>query len=285
MQYFAINLYYIIIFGGIMEVLAYGVEFKNRKGEFCTRSQYGYYFVSHFRTDYMLDVGGSLVRGRAGDIYIATPGIEVYHGPTPEMQDGFVNDWMYVDGEDLGALLERYPLPIGVPFRIDDPFFLTSVTERISRELSYCEVGYEDKCDLLLSDMVIELYRSYKRNCGIGREARLDRVRGELMKNYMKEWTLSDIAKLSGYSESRLSSLYKGAFGTSPINDLIDRRIEQAKLLLLYGNLSVNEIAEAVGFSSIFYFSKQFKKREGMSPTEFKRSSENPESDGEHRNV
>ena len=78
------------------------------------------------------------------------------------------------------------------------------------------------------------------------------------------------MAKLSGYSESRFSSLYKEIYGTSPINDLTARRIEEAKLLILYGNTSLSEIAEATGFSSIYYFSRHFKKCEGISPTLFK---------------
>lgn len=251
-------------------MLAYGINFQNKKGEFSSRSSFGDYFISHFRTDAMIDVDGSLVRGRAGDIYIATPDVNVYHGPTPEMTDGFANDWAYINGDDFGSLLEKYPLPIGVPFRVDNPFCVTSAMERLSDELSYCEVGYEDKCDIMLADMIIELYRSYKKACGIGRDTRLDFVRGELMKNYARNWSLSEIATLSGYSESRFSSLYKSAFGISAIDDLINRRIEQAKILLIYGKKSVNEIADSVGFSSIFYFSKQFKKRVGISPTEFR---------------
>lgn len=255
-----------------MRVLAYGLNFSHKLGEFCLRSKYGYYFISHFRTDFVIEVEGRLVRGHAGDVYIASPDTVIYHGPTEEMQDGFSNDWMYLEGDDIDALLEKYPIPIGIPFHVDNPFYLTSAIERVGEELSYCEIGYEDKCNLIISDAMIELYRSYKKCDGVGRDARLDFVRGELMKNYKRAWTLSDIAKLSGYSESRLSALYKAHFGISPIDDLINRRIDQAKLLILYGNMQLSEIAEAVGFSSIFYFSKQFKERVGASPSSFKQS-------------
>ena len=253
-----------------MGVHAYGVNFQNKKGEFCTRAKYDHYFLSHFRSDYMIEVDGRLVRGRAGDVYIAAPGTVIYHGPTAEMNEGFTNDWMHVDGERLGQLLNKYPLPMGTPFRVDNPFYLTSAIERISDELSCLEVGYEDKCELIISDALVELYRSYKRIGSVGREARLDFVHGELMKDYKRAWTLSDMAKLSGYSESRFSALYKEYYGISPINDLLNRRLDRAKLFLLYGNMQMSEIAEEVGFSSLFYFSKQFKLREGISPSEFR---------------
>jgi len=80
------------------------------------------------------------------------------------------------------------------------------------------------------------------------------------------------MAKLSGYSPSRFLALYREFYGASPVNDLIQYRIEQAKRLMLYGNMRLNDIAEAVGFSSIYYFSKCFKKTVGVSPTVYKRN-------------
>ncbi|MBR0326200.1 MAG: helix-turn-helix transcriptional regulator, partial [Clostridia bacterium] len=46
-------------------------------------------------------------------------------------------------------------------------------------------------------------------------------------------------------------------------------RIETAKNLLLSGNLSVSEVGDAVGFSSVYSFSRAFKKHAGLSPTDF----------------
>ena len=77
------------------------------------------------------------------------------------------------------------------------------------------------------------------------------------------------MARLSGYSNSRFSALYRERYGISPTADLISFRIEEAKLLLLYGTHSVSEVAEAVGFSSLYYFSRYFKEKVGMSPTEY----------------
>ena len=46
-------------------------------------------------------------------------------------------------------------------------------------------------------------------------------------------------------------------------------RIETAKHMLLSDNYSVSEIAESVGFSSVYSFSRSFKKTTGISPTDF----------------
>jgi AraC-like DNA-binding protein len=44
-------------------------------------------------------------------------------------------------------------------------------------------------------------------------------------------------------------------------------RLQQAKLLLAQGNMNVSEVAYAVGFDSLSYFSKVFKKYYGLSPS------------------
>lgn len=271
MQYLAVDLYYFIAFGGnTLEFLIYGTKHPHKPGEFCQRRKFDSYLVSYFLTEYLYEYEGRLARGKAGDVLIMSPGSIVYHGPTPEMTGGFVNDWVHISGDDFGALIEKYKLPTERPFHIDGSFYLSAAIGKIHREKAYAEPGYEDKCDCIMTDAVIDIYRSYVKSASVSQGARLDYVRGELMKDYKRNWTLAELAVISGYSASRLSALYKETYGVSPINDLINRRIEQAKLLILYGNMTVSEIAEAVGFSSIFYFSKQFKRKEGVSPAKFK---------------
>ena len=253
-----------------MNVLAFGIDFKHKKGEFCDRAIARSYFISLFRTDYMIELDGCLTRGRAGDMYICRPGDIVYHGSAPDGDVGFSNDWVYVEGDDFSELLERYPLPIGKLFRVDGSLYLSAALEKIHRERAYADVGYREKCSIIMTEAIIDIYRSYIKGEKLSAEARLEYVRGRVMRDYRRNWKLSDMAKLSGYSESRFSSLYKEIYGTSPINDLIARRIEEAKLLILYGNTSLSEIAEITGFSSIYYFSRHFKKIEGISPLQFK---------------
>lgn len=265
-------LYYFtaLIRGNTMKFVIYGIKFTHKPGEFCPRRKFDSYFVSCFLTDYLYEYEGRLVRGRAGDFLIMPPNSIVYHGPTPEMTDGFINDWMHISGDDFGELIKKYDLPTEKPFHIDGSFYLSAAIGKIHREMSCAEPGYEDKCNCIMTDAIIDIYRSYNKLNSVSQQSRLDYVRGEIMKDYKRNWTLSELAAISGYSVSRLSALYKGTFGVSPINDLINRRIEQAKLLILYGNMTVSEITEAVGFSSIFYFSKMFKRKEGISPAKFK---------------
>ena len=58
--------------------------------------------------------------------------------------------------------------------------------------------------------------------------------------------------------------------GISPINYLINRRIEESKNLLTTTNYSIRDISTIVGFSNSSYFSQMFKKFTGDSPRAYK---------------
>ena len=58
--------------------------------------------------------------------------------------------------------------------------------------------------------------------------------------------------------------------GISPSQFVINRRLEMAMELIKFSNYSLKEIAYKSGFQNKLYFSRNFKKKIGMTPTEFK---------------
>lgn len=82
--------------------------------------------------------------------------------------------------------------------------------------------------------------------------------------------SITEIAKECGVSECYFRRLFQEYSGESPINFRQKHRIEKAKQLLLSDeHYTVSEIAEELGFSDIYHFSKTFKKLCGMSPNKF----------------
>ena len=82
--------------------------------------------------------------------------------------------------------------------------------------------------------------------------------------------SITEIAKECGVSECYFRRLFQEYSGESPINFRQKHRIEKAKQLLLSDeHYTVGEIAEELGFSDIYHFSKTFKKLCGMSPNKF----------------
>ena len=67
-----------------------------------------------------------------------------------------------------------------------------------------------------------------------------------------------------------LSNLFSEVEGTTIEKYLIAQRIEKAKELIVYDELSLSEIADKLGYSSVAYLSNQFKKVTGLTPTFYK---------------
>ena len=69
---------------------------------------------------------------------------------------------------------------------------------------------------------------------------------------------------------SFLSNLFSEAEGKTIEQFIIQQKIEKVKELLVYDELSLSEIADKLGYSSVAYLSGQFKKVTGLTPTQFK---------------
>ena len=72
-----------------------------------------------------------------------------------------------------------------------------------------------------------------------------------------------------------LSTLFSSIEGVTIEKYVILQRIERAKELLIYDEMSLNEIADSLGYSSVQHLSQQFKKTTGLTPTHFKQLKEN----------
>ncbi len=95
-------------------------------------------------------------------------------------------------------------------------------------------------------------------------------VTAYINENYARDdITNESLAEIAGMSTVYFRKLFTKRYGVSPMKYVANVKIETAKNLLLSGNLSVSEIAEVVGFSSVYSFSRAFKKAIGDSPTDF----------------
>lgn len=72
-----------------------------------------------------------------------------------------------------------------------------------------------------------------------------------------------------------LSSLFSSIEGITIEKYVILQRIEKAKELLMYDELSLSQIADRLGYSSVQHLSQQFKKTTGLTPSHFKQLGEN----------
>lgn len=88
--------------------------------------------------------------------------------------------------------------------------------------------------------------------------------------NHIEErLSLNEVAAVFGLSANYLSALFKKTCNIGFSEYITQKKIARAKTLLLEENMKIYEVADKLGFESAFYFSKVFKKVEGISPREF----------------
>lgn len=253
-----------------MKLKIIGIDFSHKKGEFCQKAKFSHYTICCFLTPFLYQCDGKLLKGQRGDIIINTPNQTVYHGPCPESGEGFVNDWMHVAGDDIGQLLEKYPLPLNEAFHIDDWVILRKYFNNLMSEYNSKITGSSDMIESIITQMIIVMHRAYKKqNIATEDYYQISAVRREIIKNPEMKWTLKEMSAMSGYSVSRFSELYKKRYNISPVNDVVNHRIALAKKLLLSKQASVSYVAEICGFNTVNYFSKLFKASTGYTPGKY----------------
>ncbi len=98
----------------------------------------------------------------------------------------------------------------------------------------------------------------------------IKRARNEISEDENKIKLSHYISIQVNYEYTYLSSLFSAVEGRTIENYFIEQRIEKAKELLVYGQLTLSQIAFDLEYSSVAHLSNQFKKITGLTPTYFK---------------
>jgi len=99
--------------------------------------------------------------------------------------------------------------------------------------------------------------------------AKLIQIRHYIDDRLQSGFRHDELERLTGWSRNYVISQFKRAFGMSPLQYLVWIRLEKAKELALQSGLSFSEIASEVGYSDIHAFGKIFKRKTGMSLSQF----------------
>lgn len=119
---------------------------------------------------------------------------------------------------------------------------------------------------IFFRDRLCEVFRERKKE---HKNHIVSSVKKYISNNIQEHLTLNEVAAVFGISPNYLSQLFK-KFSEMGFNEYVTSlKIAEAKKLLADSSYKVYEIADMLGFESAFYFSKVFKKVEGISPTEY----------------
>ena len=114
-----------------------------------------------------------------------------------------------------------------------------------------------------------DLPKSEATRIQISSQVRLQKMLMFIYENYAEEITLEDIAKAADISRSEAGRCFNEYMDCSPVAALIQYRLQKAHQLLNEKGQTLQQISYACGFNSVNYFSRQFKKKYGYSPSKY----------------
>lgn len=102
------------------------------------------------------------------------------------------------------------------------------------------------------------------------RTRRIDEIARWVREHPGERVTVEELAERAAYGVNYFTRLFTQRIGKTPVAFLIECRIDRAKELLSTSRLSIKQIASALGYRDLFYFSRQFKRVTGRPPAQWR---------------
>jgi len=148
-----------------------------------------------------------------------------------------------------------------------------TLLQNIKNELTAQEIGYTSRVNQLIDELFICVARKITRQNNSQRDFPQTFLKLEqtLRQNLAYQWTVEEMAALTGLGATAFNEKVKNYTGFSPLNYLINIRVSEGIKLLNQEEENVTAIALATGFYSSQHFSTTFKKLTGYTPSEFRK--------------
>lgn len=133
----------------------------------------------------------------------------------------------------------------------------------------------EEEARLILKQLIIHLMRAdleepIERKASNQLTESIHEIANYIQQHPGKPHRVDDLAARAGLSTRYFSIKFKELIGVSVQTYMIRSRIERAQHLLMHAGMNVTEVADALGYRDIFFFSRQFKQYTGKSPSEIR---------------
>lgn len=215
-----------------------------------------------------LTVEGVTCHPSAGDIYLAPP--MSHHTYTSSAVSPWVKHWINFSGALMPELVRLYRLEgvCHVPnFSRPELFKNAHHQLRLHPQEAHTRIGPEFLMGLVVT-MAADL-RAANRKSHCSPEAAA-----------LREWldtqifapapTLQEMAAKISRSRGQTIRIFKSEYGETPVQYLIERKLETARMLLRGSPMAIKKIAEQLCFSDEYYFAAMFKRKTGIAPGRYR---------------
>ncbi|MBE1445239.1 AraC family transcriptional regulator [Paenibacillus sp. OAS669] len=148
------------------------------------------------------------------------------------------------------------------------PIFLHRISEKFSKQIERLDTI--DSLSALWSTMAGEYCELVRRRSIAGYSPAVQKAAEHIATRFNRPLNMQELAALCEVHPAHLSRQFKKETGLTLTDFQQKRRMEEAKLLLKSEHVSVGWIAGYVGYEDSGYFTRIFKKLEGMSPSQYR---------------
>ncbi len=225
------------------------------------------------------NIAGRLIPVKTDDMVIVNPNVE--HTEVSYNKRPLEYIVLGLEGLEYSAEEDADERWFMVNLQSERDLLLHALREML-REIELKAPGYELICQDLLEVLILRLMRHaglsfLPTQGGRSRQPRQQNkecaaVRHYIDNHFKENITLDLLSELIHVNKYYMVHAFTKEYGTSPINYLITKRLEESKYLLGGTDHSLSQISHMLGFSSPSYFSQRFKKAVGIAPMEYRKS-------------
>ena len=220
------------------------------------------------------EVNGAIIQLSAGDTFILYPDTEVRY--YADSQTPWEYAWVGFMGEDADTIIRA------TDFRRKHPWIKkgTLPNNLIQEQLGiiYDVKGSDYESAVAMTGALYTLlstfmhYAQHEEDVQNSQVVYVEQAKDYISTNYSYPITVEDVASYVGISRSYLFRSFQAIQNQSPKEYLIEYRLKRARHLLRETSLSIASIAYSVGFENNLYFSKAFKSKMKMAPSEYRKN-------------
>ena len=230
------------------------------------------YTFLHFLTPVEINIGGTFVHAHAGACILYEP-----RAPKHYFSKGpLLSNWFRADAS-MRSLLEQYQIPVNCILYPKDTTYISDMFRAIEHEF-FSDLPHRDTLiNAYITEFVIRFSRSLNETTATTsldkkERTKLRELRREVLSRPEEKWNIAKMSSMLSLSVPRFHTVYKAMFGTSPMRDVIDARVDLAKSLLLTNeSMPLLEVAEILGYNDQYHFIRQFKSVTGITPGEYRK--------------
>ena len=214
-----------------------------------------------------VSIDGECFSPVAGDTYFLTQGSDQFY--YSDKKDPWEKIWVNVSGELVMTLAKMY----GIDRIHHFPNLDTSdLLLKFQYYASHPDVeNYAEKCISLLTALFVRMSNHvYKPQQAP--PSPIQKILDYINRHETDVIRIEQLAQICEKSPSQTERLFRAEFGIPPYRYILNRKIEIAKQLLRETGMSIREISGYLSFEDEFYFSGLFRRKVGVSPSEYRRN-------------